>query len=160
MTAAAGTITADAWHHVALRRTATARELWVDGAMVASQTGGGETLNGQTWTMAVALGGDAVAMALDEWGIWSEALDVAELYARRTHHRAFGGYVYGVVDSTDLGPADQHVLSLSLAGYGLRLDHSYVRQIYASPSGSTIREIVQSVLELAGLDDVFTSLTA
>ena len=55
------------------------------------------------------------------------------------------------------GPADQHVLSLSLAGYGLRLDHSYVRQIYASASGSTIREIVQDVLERAGLDDVFTS---
>ena len=157
LTAAARTITDDTWHHVALRRTATARELWVDGAMVDSQTGGGETLSGRTWTMAVAIGGDAVGLALDEWGIWSEALDVAALYARQTHHRAFGGYVYGVVDSTDLGPADQHVLSLSLAGYGLRLDHSFVRQIYASPSGSTVREIVQSVLQLAGLDDVFTS---
>ena len=82
---------------------------------------------------------------------------MAALYARRTHHRAFGGYVYGVVDATDLGPADQHVLSLSLAGYGLRLDHSYVRQIYASASGSTVREIVQDVLERAGLDDVFSS---
>ena len=30
MTAPAGTITADTWHHVALKRTATARELWVD----------------------------------------------------------------------------------------------------------------------------------
>ena len=157
LTAAARTITDDTWHHVALRRTATARELWVDGAMVDSQTGGGETLAGRTWTMAVALGGDAVDLALDEWGIWSEALDIAALYARQTHHRAFGGYVYGVVDSTDLGPADQHVLSLSLAGYGLRLDHSYVRQIYASPSGSTIREIVQDVLQRAGLDDVFSS---
>ena len=79
------------------------------------------------------------------------------LRAPDAHHRAFGGYVYGVVDATDLGPADQHVLSLSLAGYGLRLDHSYVRQIYASASGSTIREIVQDVLERAGLDDVFSS---
>ena len=157
MTAAAGTITADTWHHVALRRTATARELWVDRAMVDSQTGGGETLDGRTWTMAVAVGGDAADLALDEWGIWSEALDIPELYARRTYHRAFGGYVYGVVDATDLGPADQHVLKLSLAGYGLRLDHSYVRQIYASASGSTIREIVQDVLERAGLDAVFSS---
>ena len=107
--------------------------------------------------MARADGNEPVNLALDEWGIWSEVLDVAALYARRTHHRAFGGYVYGVVDATDLGPADQHVLSLSLAGYGLRLDHSYVRQIYASASGSTIREIVQDVLERAGLDDVFTS---
>ena len=62
-----------------------------------------------------------------------------------------------MVDGTDLGPADQHVLDLSLAGYGLRLDHSYVRQIYASMTGSTIREIVQDVLERAGLDDVFSS---
>ena len=107
--------------------------------------------------MALAISNAGVDLALDEWGLWSEALDVAALYARRDHHRAFGGYVYGVVDSTDLGPADQHVLSLSLAGYGLRLDHSFVRQIYASPSGSTVREIVQSVLQLAGLDDVFTS---
>ena len=107
--------------------------------------------------MARAISNAAVDLALDEWGIWSEELDIPALYARRTHHRAFGGYVYGVVDSTDLGPADQHVLNLSLAGYGLRLDHSYVRQIYASPSGSTVREIVQSVLELAGLDTVFTS---
>ena len=74
-----------------------------------------------------------------------------------THSRHFGGYVYGVVDATDLGPADQHVFSLSLAGYGLRLDHSYVRQIYASASGSTVREITQNVLQLAGLDAVFTS---
>ena len=157
MTAPAGTITVDTWHHVALRRTATARELWVDRAMVDSQTGGGETLDGRTWTMAVALGGDAVDLALDEWGIWSEALDIAALYARRTHHRAFGGYVYGLWwTRRTLGRHDQHVLSLSLAGYGLRLDHSYVRQIYASASGSTIREIVQDVLERAGLDAVFT----
>ena len=107
--------------------------------------------------MALAISNAAVGLAMDEWGLWSEALDVAALYARRTHHRAFGGYVYGVVDATDLGPADQHVLSLSLAGYGLRLDHSYVRQIYASASGSTIREIVQDVLQRAGLDDVFSS---
>ena len=114
-------------------------------------------LNRRDWQMARAISNAAVDVALDEWGIWSEVLDVAALYARQTHHRAFGGYVYGVVDATDLGPADQHVLSLSLAGYGLRLDHSYVRQIYASPSGSTIREIVQDVLDRAGLDDVFSS---
>ena len=39
----------------------------------------------------------------------------------------------------------------------MRLDHSYVRQIYASASGSTIREIVQDVLERAGLAAVFSS---
>ena len=32
-----------------------------------------------------------------------------------------------------------------------------MRQIYASASGSTVREIVQDVLERAGLDDVFSS---
>ena len=67
-------------------------------------------MDGRAWQMARSISGAAVNMALDEWGIWSEALDVASLYARRTYHRAFGGYVYGVVDATDLGPADQHVL--------------------------------------------------
>ena len=148
----------DTWHHVAVVRTAGRIGLWVDGVEVGDSTPGtATTLDGRAWEMALAISNAAVDLALDEWGIWSEELDIPALYARRTHHRAFGGYVYGVVDSTDLGPADQHVLNLSLAGYGLRLDHSYVRQIYASPSGSTVREIVQSVLELAVLDTVFTS---
>ena len=156
---AAGTITDDTWHHVAITRTSSRLDIFVDGGRVAfdTSTGTATTLDGRAWQMARAISNAAVDLALDEWGIWSEALDVAALYARRTYHRAFGGYVYGVVDGTDLGAADQHVLSLSLAGYGLRLDHSYVRQIYASASGSTIREIVQDVLERAGLDDVFTS---
>ena len=158
ITAGAGTISDDTWHHVAAVRTASRIGLWVDGVEVASATPGTATsLDGRVWQMARADSNSAVDLALDEWGIWSEALDVAALYARQGHHRAFGGYVYGVVDATDLGPADQHVLDLSLAGYGLRLDHSYVRQIYASASGSTIREIVQDVLERAGLDDVFSS---
>ena len=156
--APAGTVTEDDWHHVAVVRTPTEIALWVDGVVVATGTPGTATpIENRGWQMAQAIGGASANLALDEWGVWSEALDVAELYARRSHHRAFGGYVYGVVDSTDLGPADQHVLSLSLAGYGLRLDHSYVRQIYASASGSTVREIVQNVLHLAGLDTVFTS---
>ena len=156
--AGVGTLSDDTWHHVAVVRTAARIGLWVDGAEIGNDTPGAVTpIESRPWQMALAISNAAVGLAMDEWGIWSEALDVAALYARRTHHRAFGGYVYGVVDATDLGPADQHVLSLSLAGYGLRLDHSYVRQIYASASGSTIREIVQDVLERAGLDDVFTS---
>ena len=158
LTTATGVAQEGVWHHVAATNDASdGLRLWVDGVVVESGAVTTATLDGLAWQMARGLGGAAVDLALDEWGIWSEALDVAALYARQGHHRAFGGYVYGVVDGTDLGPADQHVLSLSLAGYGLRLDHSYVRQIYASPSGSTVREIVQSVLELAGLDDVFTS---
>ena len=156
--AGVGTLSDDTWHHVAVVRTAARIGLWVDGAEVGNATPGAVTpIENRPWQMALDISNAAVDLALDEWGIWSEALDVAALYARRTHHRAFGGYVYGVVDATDLGPADQHVLSLSLAGYGLRLDHSYVRQIYASPSGSTVREIVQSVLQLSDLEDVFTS---
>ena len=151
LTAAARTITDDTWHHVALRRTATARELWVDGAMVDSQTGGGETLNSRTWTMAVAVGGDAVALALDEWGIWAEAIDVAALYARRTHHRAFGGYVYGV---GGLAPTSGQLTSMfsrsRSPATGLRLDHSYVRQIYASvQAGLRFGRLSRDVLELA-----------
>ena len=160
---AAGTIADDTWHHVAITRTSSRLDIFVDGGRVAfdTSTGTATTLDGRAWQMARAISNAAVDIALDEWGIWSEALDIPALYARQTNHRAFGGYVYGVVDATDLGPADQHVLKLSnLAGYGLRLDHSYVRQIYASASGSTIREIVQDVLERAGLDAVFSSATA
>ena len=134
--AGVGTLSDDTWHHVAVVRTAARIGLWVDGAEVGNATPGAVTpIENRPWQMALDISNAAVDLALDEWGIWSEGLDVAALYARQTHHRAFGGYVYGVVDSTDLGPADQHVLSLSLAGYGLRLDHSYVRQIYASPAG-------------------------
>ena len=158
VTAGVGTLSDDTWHHVAVVRTAARIGLWVDGVEIGNDTPGAVTpIESRPWQMALAISNAAVDLAMDEWGLWSEALDIAALYARQNHHRAFGGYVYGVVDSTDLGPADQHVLDLSLAGYGLRLDHSYVRQIYASPSGSTVREIVQSVLELAGLDAVFTS---
>ena len=156
--AGVGTLSDDTWHHVAVVRTAARIGLWVDGVEVGNATPGAVTpIESRPWQMAMDISNAAVNLALDEWGIWSEALDVAALYARQGHHRAFGGYVYGVVDATDLGPADQHVLSLSLAGYGLRLDHSYVRQIYASASGSTIREIVQDVLERAELDNVFSS---
>ena len=158
LNAPAGTIADDTWHHVAVTRTTSRVRLVVDGVELVNVVGATATpIDSLQWQMARADGNEPVNLALDEWGIWSKVLDVAALYARRTHHRAFGGYVYGVVDATDLGPADQHVLSLSLAGYGLRLDHSYVRQIYASASGSTIREIVQDVLERAGLDDVFSS---
>ena len=136
MTAPAGTITEGAWHHVAVRRTATGRDLWVDGAMVDSQTGTGATFDGRAWTMAAAVSGDRVDLALDEWGIWSAALDVAALYARAGHSRHFGGYVYGIKDRTDLGSDDSHVIDLSLAGYGLRLDTTFVRNVYASPTGS------------------------
>ena len=156
--AGVGTLSDDTWHHVAVVRTAARIGLWVDGAEVGNDTPGAVTpIENRPWQMALDISNAAVDLALDEWGVWSEALDIAALYGRKTHHRAFGGYVYGVVDGTDLGPADQHVLDLSLAGYGLRLDHSYVRQIYASASGSTIREIVQDVLQRAGLDDVFSS---
>ena len=148
----------DTWYHVAVVRTAARIGLWVNGVEVGNAAPGTATpLDGQGWQMARAISNAPVDIALDEWGIWSDALDIQALYARTTHHRAFGGYVYGVVDATDVGPKDQHVLSLSLAGYGLRLDHSYVRQIYASATGSTVREIVQNVLTLAGLDAVFTS---
>ena len=157
LTAPAGTITEDAWHHVAVRRTSTSRELWVDGAMVGSQSGGGASFDGRAWTMAVAVASDAVNLALDEWGVWSSAIDVAALYARRDAYRQFGGYIFGIVDRTDIGPDDRHVLDLSVTGYGFRLDSNYVREVYASATGDTVREIVQDVLERAGLADDFSS---
>ena len=146
------------WVHVAVRRTAADEvELWIDGVRVdRGPAPNRPVLDGQTLDMAVARGND-IDMALDEWGVWSEAIDVADLAARARHERWFGGYVFGITDRTDLGPADQHVLDIDLAGYGLRLDTTFVRQIYASASGSSVREIVQDVLERADVDDDFTS---
>ena len=157
MTAPAGTVTEDAWHHVAVLRTATGRELWVDGELVDSQSGTGASFDGRAWTMAVAVGGDAVNLALDEWGIWSSAIDVAALYARARHERLFGGYVFGVVDNTVIGAGDDHTLDLSLAGYGLRLDTTPLREVYASATGSSVRAIVADVLSRSGLGSVFSS---
>ena len=158
LNAPGGTLNQDTWHHVAVVRTAARIGLWVDGVEVADGTpGSATTIDSRPWQMVRAIGGVSVDLALDEWGIWSAALDVAELYGRREAYRAFGGYVYGLTDNTDLGPADRHVLELSCAGYGLRLDHSFVRQIYASATGMSVRAIVQDVLALAGVDDDFSS---
>ena len=154
---AAGAISLDTWHHVAVVRSSTRLGLWVDGAEVAGGAQGSGTLDGRAWQMARAIGSAPVNLALDEWGIWSSALDVAALYAQRSYARHFGGYVYGLTDRTDLGALDQHVFQLPCAGYGLRLDHSFVRQIYASATGSTVRAIAQDVLERAGVDDDFSS---
>ena len=89
--------------------------LWVDGVEVGRAVPGtATTLDGRAWEMARAISNAAVDLALDEWGIWSEALDVAALYARRTHHRAFGGYVYGVVDC-DRPRAGRPARALALA---------------------------------------------
>ena len=110
LNAPAGTIADNTWHHVAVTRTTSRVRLVVDGVEIVNVVGQTATpIDSLQWSMARADGNEPVNLALDEWGIWSEVLDVAGLYARRTHHRAFGGYVYGVVDATDLGPADQHV---------------------------------------------------
>ena len=157
-TTSAGVISDDTWHHVAAVRSAGRVTLYVDGVEV-TDTGSGTTtpMDGRPWDMARAVGNSNVNLALDEWGIWSAALDVPELYARANSYRAFGGYVYGIADVTDEGGEDSHVLQIRLAGYGLRLDHSFVRRVYASATGSTVREIVQDVLEQAGVDGAFTS---
>ena len=76
--------------------------------------------DGGAITLAQAVAGDAVDLALDEWGVWSDDIDIPALYARQTHHRAFGGYVYGVVDANRPWACRSACsLSLSLAGYGL-----------------------------------------
>ena len=94
--AAAGTITADTWHHVAVVRSATRLGLWVGGVEVDGGGAGSGTISGRAWQMARATGNANVDLALDEWGIWSAALDVPALYARANSYRAFGGYVYGI----------------------------------------------------------------
>ena len=148
----------DTWHHVAVTRTAARLSVLVDGVEVAAVVPQTETpIESRDFQMAWPIGGQRTDIALDEWGIWSSALDVAALYARARHERLFGGYVFGVVDRTLSGPEDEHALDLSMTGYGLRLDTSYVREVYASTTGSSVREIVADVLTRAGLGAVFSS---
>ena len=140
-------------------RTSTTLELWINGALAASDAFSTSTtpLDGATLQMAQAIGGNPVDLALDEWGVWDQAINVADLVARRSHVRKFGGYIYGLVDATEFGPTDTHVYKCNLAGYGLRLDGEFVRHTYASASGSTVRQIVHDVLARAGLQHEFTS---
>ena len=158
---APGSLVAGTWRHVAVVRSASAIGLWVDGVEVATGTPGTATpIGARGWQMAYAVGSDDVDIALDEWGIFDDALtdaQVADLGGRARHHRVFGGYIFGVTDFTDRGPADQHVYDLALAGYGLRLDKTFVRQLYASPTGSSVREIAADVLAVSGLAGVFNT---
>ena len=82
---------------------------------------------------------------------------MADLAARQSHVRKFGGYIFGLTDVTEFGPLDTHVHACNIAGYGLRLDREFVRHTFASASGSTVRQIVQEVLVRAGLQHEFTS---
>ena len=155
----AGPLDADVWHHVAVIRTPAKFELWIDGVRRGTGVtpGGAATIDGVTFELARAQGGQPVNLSLDEWGIWSSEIGIVDLESRRRHFRHFGGYIYGITDTTDSGPANSHVLDINLAGYGLRLDHTFIRQIYASPSGSSVRSIVADVLRLGALEGVFNA---
>ena len=155
----AGALDADTWHHVAIVRTPGKHELWIDGVEATSDAGayGAVDLSAAELDLARASGGAAVNLALDEWGIWPAEVDVADLAGRARHRRHFGGYVYGVRDRTIIGPQDEHLLDLKLAGYGLRLDKSFVRRTYATASGSSVRAIIADVLSEAGVAAAFDS---
>ena len=147
------------WHHVAVVRTPTVLELWINGVLADAESISISTapLDGATIQFARASGGNPVDLALDEWGVWDQAINVADLVSRRHHVRKFGGYIYGLTDATEYGPTDTHTFRCNLAGYGLRLDGEFVRHTYASASGSTVRQIVHDVLVRAGLQHEFTS---
>ena len=149
----------DTWHHVAVVRTAARLGLWVDGVDVGNAVPGTvTTLDGRAWQMALAISNAAVDLALDEWGHLvggdrrGRALRPSDPPPglRRLRLRRGGC-------DRPVGPADQHVLSLSLAGLRPAGWITATCGIFTrAPSGSTIREIVQDVLDRAGLDDVFT----
>ena len=131
-------LSVDTWHHVAVRARRPRRIEPVgrrrDGSGGRRRRGRSRESDARAWTDGPRGTGERrnVNLALDEWGIWSSAIDVAALYARRDAYRQFGGYIFGIVDRTDIGPDDRHVLDLSVTGYGLRLDANYVREVYAS----------------------------
>ena len=111
----------DEWVHVAVRRTASLLELWVDG--VRQDSGApptGAVLDNEDISFAVADGTDDIDLALDEWGIWPDAIDAADLYARTRYRRRFGGNIVATSDLTSVGAADIHVFKLTASGLRLR----------------------------------------
>ena len=147
-------VSVDEWHHMAVVRTPTAVELWVDGARVGSSaptSGTATPLNGQTLTLAHAISGEGTEIGLDEWGLWEDALDISALNARRRHDRLFGGFVWGPNEEPWTGPVDSRNIGISGVGYGLRMDTRYVDRVIATPTGASIRTILSTILTEAGL---------
>ena len=74
-------------------------------------------ISGLAFQMAIPISSAAVNIALDEWGVWSDDIDVADLYARARHRRRFGGHIVSTADTTSVGSADIHVVQ----AHGVRL---------------------------------------
>ena len=100
--------------------------------------------------MANANLSNAVDLGLDEWGIWADEIDVADLYARARHRRRFGGHIVSTADTTTVGAADIHVFKLTASEYGFALEHGRTGGTFVA-DGSR-RSIVAEVLDRADLD--------
>ena len=146
----------DTWLHVAVRRTPALLELIVGGAVVAHAdpvTGTDTPLNGQALALAVARGGDAVEIGLDEWAIWSEPIDVTALAARQRYDRMFGGFMWRPKETPWQGDIDARDIYCRCSGYALRLDTRFVERIIATPTGASIRSILTTVFQDADLPE-------
>ena len=98
--------------------------------------------------MGRAIGGSAVDLALDEWGVWADAIDVDDLYARARYRRRFGGHIVSTADTTTVGAADIHVFKLTVSDYGFALANAPTGGVFVA-EGSR-RAIVAGVLQRAG----------
>ena len=117
----------DDWHHVGVKRTPAAVELWVDGVLSGSASHNNASatpLDGRAMTFAKPISGAETNIRLDEWGIWASDVDVADLEARRRHRRLFGGYAFGVKTSLHQGGLGDRQVKIPCTGYGIVLDRT------------------------------------
>jgi len=150
------TVTVDTWYHVVVTHTGGRTSLWVDGSKVAERNTGAQNYDGIAMEMVVADGVNQTKTALDEWSLWDSVPDVFDLNARRRHIRRFGGYIYGIKDESAPGDETRY-FHIPCAGYSWLLDHRFIRALFRSDTGDTVRSIFSQVLTLAGLDDEFST---
>ena len=156
-----GTLTLNRWYHVALRRSSTRTGLWIDGVEV----GGGAPANASnaaldaaniTWGAGTAAG--VCEIALDEWALLSIAIDVADLAGRVRYARLFGGYVYGPQDDPVMGSGvGGRYITVNCVGYSKFLERAFLPQALPVTSGEMVKVLVDRVLPLAEVPDVFTT---
>ena len=153
-----GALVPERWYHVALRRSSTLVELMIDGVTVAAAVpvnGSVTVLDGQH--LHIGQGTDDTAVALDEWGVFSDTVGAGDLAAAARNTRVFGGYVYGPKDNPVMGSgAGGRFIDINCVGYQKWLELAFVPSPLGFDEGVKLKEIVTDAFSAADVPDVFT----
>ena len=147
------------WHHVAVVRTSTGIQLWLDGNI----SGIGLPADGANAPLDGAPGAWPSRTPGPCGWRWTSGASGRRRSSRRSCTPAggiggsLGGYAFGV--KTTLHPGgrgDRHV-TIPCTGYGIILDRTFITSRLATASNATAREVLADAFELAGItDDDFT----